>query len=227
MSLTLHETLAVDVLEARSGDSTWVTATWLNGPPAWAMDLSTIGALARLPEPHGQLRVDTLQRRAQQLLEQQGDRGWSALMEVLIDPHHYPSGSYWLRKQRGTWPKRLLRWPEERIRAMAFTLRLRQVRSVSNAVAQFEYIESHDELTLARWLTGRTWAKGSSVVEVMKDARLSMEHTLWCTTDLWHTLVKDKKAWLTQDDIAEIDCDCARDPWAWPAALERKRCRRT
>lgn len=72
-----------------------------------------------------------------------------------------------------------------------------------------------------------TWAKGSSVVEVMKDARLSMEHTLWNTTDLWHTLVKDKKAWLTQDDIAKIDCDCARDPWAWPAALERKRWRRT
>ena len=227
MRLTPLETLAVEVLEARSGDSTWATAAWSNGPPAWAMDLTVLGALARLPEPHGQLRMDTLQRRAQQLLEQQGDRGWSELMEVLSDPHHYPSGSYWLRKQRVTWPKRLLRWPEERVRTMAFALRMRQVRSISDAVARFEYIESREELTLARWLTGRTWAKGSSVVEVMKDARLSMEHTLWNTTDLWHTLVKDKKAWLTQDGIAEIDCDYARDPWAWPAALERKRCRRT
>lgn len=230
MSLTPLETLTIEVMEARGMPDTWAAAVWSYGPPQWAATPVMLGALARLPEPGGRSRWCTeahLKRSAEQLLTRKGDCGWSALVEAILLPHNLPSGSYWLREQRSTWPKRLLRWPEERVRSVAFALRMRQVRGVSGAVAQFEYIESREELALARWLTGRTWAKGSSVVEVMKDAGLSMEHILWSTTDLWHTLVKDKKAWLTQDDIAEIDSDCARDPWAWPAALERKRCRRT
>lgn len=40
-------------------------------------------------------------------------------------------------------------------------------------------------------------------------------------------LRKDKRVWLTRDDVAAIDKDYARDALAWFTALERTRRYRT
>lgn len=61
------------------------------------------------------------------------------------------------------------------------------------AVALFETAESQAELTLAHWLTGRTWAKGSRVVEVMEAAQLSLAESPRYTSQLWRLLQKAKR----------------------------------
>lgn len=56
----------------------------------------------------------------------------------------------------------------------------------------FETAETRAELTLARWLTGRTWAKGARIVEVMEAAQLSLAESPRYTSQLWRQLLKDQ-----------------------------------
>lgn len=97
----------------------------------------------------------------------------------------------------------------------------------SNAVALFETVETREELTLARWLTGRAWAKGVRMAEVMEAAHLTYAGSPRHTSELWHMLLKDKQVLLTRDDITQIDKGYARDALAWFTALDRLRRYRT
>lgn len=91
----------------------------------------------------------------------------------------------------------------------------------SDAVALFEIVETNEELT------GRTWAKGTRMIEVMEAAHLTYKGSPRHTSELWHMLRKDKRVWLTRDDITQIDKDYARDALAWFTALDRLRRYRT
>lgn len=110
---------------------------------------------------------------------------------------------------------------------MTFALRMDEQLLLPDAVALFETAETRAELALARWLTGRTWAKGARVVEVMEAAQLSLAESPRYTSQLWRQLVKDQRTWLTRDDITQIDRDYTRDALAWFTALDRLRRYRT
>lgn len=220
-------TLALDVLMARGVQPRVVSDMWMTREvPAWLIDPVMIGALARLT-PHEGSSEAQLRARARALLRTRGDRGWGGFIEVMLNLSRAPDSSYWLRKLRNEWPPALLRWPEERVKAMTFLMREQPTLGPASAVALFEIVETKDELTLARWLTGRTWVKGVRMVEVMEAAHLTYAGSPRHTSELWHMLCKDKRVWLLREHITEIDKNYARDALAWFTALDRLRRYRT
>lgn len=226
--MTPLEQLALEMPITRGARPAWVSSLWMGREvPAWLGDPVMIGALARLPaNPDGIQSEAQLRARTRRLLQARGDRGWGAFAEVMANPHRVADSSYWLRMLRSEWPPALLRWPEERVKAMTFLMREQPKLGPSNAVALFEILETNEELTLARWLTGRDWAKGARVVEVMEAAHLTYAGSPRHTSELWRMLRKDKRVWLTRDDITQIDKDYARDALAWFTALNHlRRCR--
>lgn len=189
--------------------------------PAWLGDPALIGALARLPACSDGIQSEAqLRARTRRLLQARGDRGWGAFVEVMTHPARQADSSYWLRMLRSEWPPALLRWPEERVKAMTFLMREQPSLGPASAVALFEILETNEELTLARWLTGRTWAKGARVVEVMEAAQLSLAESPRYTTQLWRQLRKDQNAWLTKSLIEVIDDEYPRDLWKWFNVLD-------
>lgn len=133
------------------------------------------------------------------------------------------SGVYWLVEKRDQWPAAMATWPEERIRTMTFALRMDEQLLLPDAVALFETTETRAELTLTRWLTGRTWAKGARVVEVMEAAQLSLAERPRYTTQLWRQLLKDQRTWLTESLIGVIDSEYPRGLWQWFKGLDLMR----
>lgn len=113
------------------------------------------------------------------------------------------------------------------MRALTFFMQVNQVINIEDGVALFETVETGEELTLARWLTGHTWAKGVRMAEVMEAAHLTYAGSPRHTSELWHMQRKDKRVWLTRDDITQIDKDYARDALAWFTAVDRLRRYRT
>lgn len=220
-------TLALDVLMTRGVQPHVVSDMWMTREvPAWLADPVMIGALARLTPREGST-VGQLRARARALLRTRGDRGWGGFIEVMSNPSRAADSSYWLRRLRSEWPPALLRWPEERVKAMTFLMREQPTLGPASAVALSEIVETNEELTLARWLTGHTWVKGSRMIEVMEAAHLTYAGSPRHTSELWHMLLKDKRVWLTRDDITQIDKDYARDALAWFTALDRLRRYRT
>lgn len=217
------EQLTLTLLSSRSGAAPWLQDSWLLGVPQWAEDPQVAGALARLPVPTRRLSEATVEKRARRVLDTQGDRGWGELLVLLEHPTRLQTADYWMTHRRQAWPPTLVRWPEERVRALTFFMRVSQVINIADGVALFETVETREELTLARWLTGRAWAKSSRVVEVMDAAGLSVKDGPRHTGDLWHEIVKDKRAWLKPHHIAEIDKNAKRDCWAWFNALTHER----
>lgn len=138
----------------------------------------------------------------------------------MTHPARQADSSYWLRMLRSEWPPALLRWPEERVKAMTFLMREQPKLGPSNAVALFETVETREELTLARWLTGRTWAKGTRMAEVMEAAQLNLAESPRYTSQLWRQLVKDQRTWLTKSLIEVIDGEYPRDLWQWFKGLD-------
>lgn len=227
--MTLLEQLALEMPITRGARPAWVSSLWMGREvPAWLGDPVMIGALVRLPYcGDGEQSEAQLRARTRRLLQARGDRGWGAFVEVMANPHRVADSSYWLRILRNEWPPALLRWPEERVKAMTFLMREQPKLGPSNAIALFETVETREELTLARWLTGRAWAKGVRMAEVMEAAHLTYEGSPRHTSELWHMLLKDKQVWLTAAVITEIDKDYARDALAWFTALDRLRRYRT
>lgn len=221
------EQLTLPLLSSRSRAAPWSQDSWLLGVPQWAEDPQVAGALARLPVPTRRLSEATVEKRARRVLDTLGDRGWGELLVLLEHPTSLPTAEYWVAHRRQAWPPTLVRWPEERVRAMTFFMRMSQVINIEDGVALFETVETGEELTLARWLTGRAWAKGVRMAEVMEAAHLTYAGSPRHTSELWHMLRKDKRVWLTQDDITQIDKDYARDALAWFTALDRLRRYRT
>lgn len=219
--------LTLTLLSSRSGAAPWSQDSWLLGVPQWAEDSQVVGALARLPVPTQRLSEATVKKRARRMLDTQGDRGWGELLVLLEHPTRLPTADYWVAHRRQAWPPTLVRWSEERVRALTFFMRVSQVINIENGVALFETVETREELTLARWLTCRTWAKGVRMAEVMEAAHLTYAGSPRHTSELWHMLRKDKRVWLTRDDITQIDKDYARDALAWFTALDRLRRYRT
>lgn len=223
------EQLALELPITRGARPAWVSSLWMGREvPAWLGEPQLVGALARLPACSDGVQSEAqLRTRAHRLLRTRGDRGWGGFVEVMTHPGRVADSSYWLRMMRSEWPPALLRWPEERVKAMTFLMREQPKLGPSNAVALFEILETNEELTLARWLTGRTWAKGVRMAEVMEAAHLTYAGSPRHTSELWHMLRKDKRVWLTRDDITQIDKDYARDALAWFTALDRLRRYRT
>lgn len=227
--MTPLEQLALEMPTTRGAHPAWVSSLWMGREvPAWLGDPVMIGALVRLPYcGDGEQSEAQLRARTRRLLQARGDRGWGALIEVMANPHRVADSSYWLRMLRSEWPPALLRWPEERVKAMTFLMREQPKLGPSDAVALFEILETNEELTLARWLTSHTWAKGVRMAVVMEAAHLTYAGSPRHTSELWHMLRKDKRVWLTRDDITQIDKDYARDALAWFTALDRLRRYRT
>ena len=215
-----HDAVITDLIGgliyARSGWGDWAKRAKAAGLPGWPQTFETAGALARLPsykEPVP-LSESEVKARMRSLLKRRGDCGWSGLMELVL--HGRPrSGVYWLVEKRDQWPAAAATWPEERIRTMTFALRMDEELKLPDAFALFETAETRAELTLARWLTGRTWTKGARVVEVMEAAHLSLAESPRYTSQLWRQLVKDQSTWLTKSLIEVIDGEYPRDLWKW------------
>lgn len=210
-----------NLIYARSGWGDWAKRAKAARLPGWPLTFETAGALARLPsyKETVPLSESEVKARMRSLLKRRGDCGWSGLMELILSGRAR-SGVYWLVEKRDQWPAALAAWPEERIRTMTFALRMDEELKLPDAVALFETAETREELTLARWLTGRTWAKGARVVEVMEAAQLSLAESPRYTTQLWRQLRKDQNAWLTKSLIEVIDGEYPRDLWKWFNVLD-------
>ena len=104
---------------------------------------------------------------------------------------------------------------------MTFLMREQPTLGPASAVALFEIVETNEELTLARWLTGHTWVKGVRMAEVMEAAHLTYADSPRHPSELWHALRGAKKTWLQAYHIAEIDKDYMRSALAWFTALDR------
>ena len=210
-----------NLIYARSGWGDWAKRAKAARLPGWPLTFETAGALARLPsyKETVPLSESEVKARMRSLLKRRGDCGWSGLMELILSGRAH-SGVYWLVEKRDQWPAALAAWPKERIRTMTFALRMNEELKLPDAVALFETAETREELTLARWLTGRTWAKGARVVEVMEAAQLSLAESPRHTTQLWRQLRKDQNAWLTKSLIEVIDGEYPRDLWKWSNVLD-------
>lgn len=168
---------------AAGGD--WAKRVKAAGLPGWPQTFETAGALARIPtcKETVPLSESEVKARMRSLLKRRGDCGWSGLMELILSGRSR-SSVYWLVEKRDQWPAAMAAWPEERIRTMTFALRMDDQLLLPDAVALFATAETRAELALARWLTGRTWAKGARVVEVMEAAQLSLAASPRHTTQL-------------------------------------------
>lgn len=204
-----------NLIYARCGWGDWAKRAKAAGLPGWSQTFETAGALARLPSYKElvPLSESEVKARMRSLLKRRGDRRWSGLIELMLGRAR--SSVYWLVEKRDQWPAALATWPEERIRTMTFALRMDEELKLPDAVALFETAETRAELTLAHWLTGRTWAKGSRVVEVMEAAQLSLAESPRYTSLLWRQLVKDQSTWLTKSLIKVIDGEHPRNLWKW------------
>lgn len=167
------------------------------------------------------LSESEVKARMRSLLRRRGDCGWAGLIELMLGRAR--SSLYWLIEKRDQWPAALATWPEERVRTMTFALRMDEQQLLPDAVALFETIETRAELTLAHWLTGRTWAKGSRAVEMMEAAHLSLAESPRYTSLLWRQLRKDQRTWLTKSLIEVIDGEYPRDLWKWFNCLDLMR----
>lgn len=209
-----------NLIYARCGWGDWAKRVKAAGLPGWPLTFETAGALARLP-PYKEtvpLSESEVKARMRSLLRRRGDCGWSGLIELTLGRAR--SGLYWLIEKREQWPETMATWPEERVRTMTFALRMDEELKLPDAVALFETAETRTELTLARWLTGRTWAKGARVVEVMEAAQLSLAESPRYTSQLWRQLLKDQRTWLTESLIEDIDGEHPRDLWKWFNVLD-------
>lgn len=213
-----------NLIYARSGWGDWAKRAKAAGLPGWSQTFETAGALVRLPayKETVPLSESEVKARMRSLLKRRGDCGWSGLMELILSARPR-SGVYWLVEKRDQWPAAMVTWPEERIRTMTFALRMDEQLLLPDAVALFETAETRAELALARWLTGRAWAKGARVVEVMEAARLSRAESPRYTSQLWRQLVKDQRTWLTKSLIGVIDGEYPRDLWQWFKGLDLMR----
>lgn len=213
-----------NLIYARSGWGDWAKRAKATGLPGWPLTFETAGALARLPayKETVPLSESEVKARMSSLLKRRGDCGWSGLMELILSGRAR-SGVHWLVEKRDQWPAAVTTWPEERIRTMTFALRMDEQLLLPDAVALFETAETRAELALARWLTGRTWAKGARVVEVMEAAQLSLAESPRYTSQLWRQLVKDQRTWLTKSLIEVIDGEYPRDLWQWFKGLDLMR----
>lgn len=212
------------LIYARCGWGDWAWRAKAAGLPGWQLTFETAGALARLPsykEPVS-LSGSEVKARMRSLLKRRGDCGWSGLMELILSGRAR-SGLYWLVEKRDQWPAALATWPEERVRTMTFALRMDEELLLPDAIALFETVETRAELTLARWLTGRTWAKGSRVVEVMEAAQLCPAERPRYTSQMWRQLRKDQRTWLTKSLIEVIDVEYPRDLRKWLKGLDLMR----
>lgn len=209
-----------NLIYARCGWGDWAKRAKAAGLPGWSQTFETAGALARLPsyKETVPLSESEVKARMRSLLKRRGDCRWSGLIELMLGRAR--SSVYWLVEKRDQWPAALATWPEERVRAMTFMLRMDEELKLPDAVALFETAETQAELTLAHWLTGRTWAKGSRVVEVMEAAHLSLAESPRYTSLLWRQLRKDQNAWLTKSLIGVIDGEYPRDLWKWFNVLD-------
>lgn len=216
------EQLALKLPIMRGANPAWASSLWMEREvPAWPADPVMIGALARLPAcPDGLQSEAQLHTRVRRLLQARGDRSWGGFIEVMLNPSRAADSSYWLRRLRSEWPPALLRWPEERVKAMTFLMREQPKLGPASAVALFEIVETNEELTLARWLTGHTWVKGSRMIEVMEAAQLNLAESPRYTSQLWRQLRKDQRTWLTKSLIEAIDGEYPRDLWKWFNVLD-------
>lgn len=213
-----------NLIYARSGWGDWAKRVKAAGLPGWPQTFETAGALARLPayKETVPLSESEVKARMRRLLKRRGDCGWSGLMELILSGRAR-SGVHWLVEKRDQWPTTMATWPEERIRTMTFALRMDDQLLLPDAVALFETAETRAELALARWMTGRAWAKGARVVEVMEAAQLSLAESPRYTSQLWRQLVKDQRTWLTESLIEVIDGEYPRDLWSWFKGLDLMR----
>ena len=209
-----------NLIYARSGWGDWVKRAKAARLPGWPLTFETAGALARLPsyKETVPLSESEVKARMRSLLRRRGDCGWSGLIELMVGRAR--SSVYWLVERRDQWPAALATWPEERVRTMTFALRMDEELKLPDAVALFETVETREELTLARWLTGRAWAEGARVVEVMEAAQLSLAESPRYTSQLWRQLRKDQNTWLTKSSIEVIDGEYPRDLWKWFNVLD-------
>lgn len=210
-----------NLIYARSGWGDWAEQVKAAGLPGWPLTFETAGALARMPSYKEPVPMSEreVKARMRSLLKRRGDCGWSGLIALILC-NRARSGTYWLVRKRDQWPAAMVAWPEERIRTMTFALRMDDQLLLPDAVALFETAETRAELALARWLTGRTWAKGARVIKVMEAAQRSLAESPRRTSQLWRQLVKDQRTWLTKSVIEAIDGEYPRGLWTWSKGLD-------
>lgn len=176
MSELTKSWLTAELLRVKSGYADWTVdpkTIW----PQWSWE--RLGALALCARPvSGQQRsLPTLLELADKRLKNAGDRGWGALCATLDD-----ADATWLACGEDSHPIHMRQWPEETIRAMTMIMQLQGEHAwFGDVVNAFETLWCHDDQELARWLTGRPWARGDRVAQVLFEAGFTGEriHELW------------------------------------------------
>lgn len=176
--------LTTELLREKSGYADWAVdhkTIW----PQWSWE--QLGALAMTSTPKGSVKrsLPTLMELADKRLKDAGDRGWGALCATLDD-----AGATWLACGEDSHPIHMRQWPEQTVRAMTMIMQLQGEKAwFGDVVNAFETLWCHDDQELARWLTGRPWARGDRVAQVLFEAGLTDERA----HELWRLLQKAKR----------------------------------
>lgn len=176
--------LCAELMRTKSGYSDWAVnpkTIW----PQWSWE--RLGALAMTSDPKGDKKrsLDELMRLADKRLADAGDRGWGALCATLDD-----AAATWLAVGEDSHPIHMRQWPEQTVRAMTMIMQLQGESAwFADVVNAFETLWCHDDQELARWLTGRPWARGDRVGQVLFEAGLTGERS----HELWRLLQKAKR----------------------------------
>ena len=177
--------LCAELMRTKSGYSDWAVnpkTIW----PQWSWE--RLGALAMTSDPKGDKKrsLDELMRLADKRLADAGDRGWGALCATLDD-----AAATWLAVGEDSHPIHMRQWPEQTVRAMTMIMQLQgESARFADVVDAFETLWCHDDQELARWLTGRPWARGDRVAQVLFEAGFREESR---THELWRLMQKAKR----------------------------------
>lgn len=176
--------LTAELMRVKSGYADWTVdhkTIW----PQWSWE--RLGALALCARPAGDKRrsMNELLRLADKRLKNAGDRGWGALCATLDD-----ANATWLACGEDSHPIHMRQWSEQTVRAMTMIMQLQGEHAwFGDVVNAFETLWCHDDQELARWLTGRPWARGDRVAQVLFEAGMTGERI----HELWRLLQKAKR----------------------------------
>lgn len=176
MSELTKSWLTAELLRFKSGHAAWTIdpeTIW----PQWSWERLGALAMCNAPKGGGQRNLTELTGLADKRLKNAGDRGWGALCATLDD-----ADATWLAVGEDSHPIHMRQWPEQTVRAMTMIMQLQGEKAwFGDVVNAFETLWCHDDQELARWLTGRPWARGDRVAQVLFEAGLTgaRSHELW------------------------------------------------
>lgn len=193
--------LARELLGKKSGYATWSQMSeqrW----DLWTME--RLGALVRVPDATQVRRSEAeLVAMADKVLKRDGDRGWGALCATLD-----AAEATWLACGWGSHPVNMRQWPEATIRTMTMLKQLQPELSFMRIMNATETLWGDADQRLARWLTGRSWARGDRVAQVLFEAGFRAGHEAADDDQIHHLWRRLQSAMRERSDRVRLTEDC-------------------